>query len=139
MLFFASTDFQFLLPRELCPLERSPSSGERAERWLDRRYSTDNRCSCWASFLLVPTGEIVLCYESYFMSSLKYLTISFRKLTSICGMVFKSSEPMTENAVLVTWVNLFGFSIVALTVYRTWPYSPSKEEGMFSGSWNWKG
>lgn len=117
-----------------------PREGQQSADWTGCTAQTTDvlaeRHSCWCLqakscySIKKPFHEFTQIFNHFVLK---------KKLTSICGMVFKSSEPITEKAVLVTWVNLFGFSIVALTVYLTWPYSPSKEDGMFSGSWNWKG
>lgn len=142
LLFFVLIDFWFLLLWELCFLECSFFLGGIVECWLDWMYSIDNRCFCWVLFLLVFVGEIMLCYKkSYFMSLFKYLIILFwkKKFMFICGMVFKFSELIIENVVLVIWVNFFGFLIVVLIVYFMWLYLFLKEDGMFFGSWNWKG
>ena len=55
------------------------------------------------------------------------------------GSLFKSTRLMTVNAERVTWLNFHGRSITASAVYRTYPTSPSNDDGMVGGNTNVNG
>ena len=55
------------------------------------------------------------------------------------GNWFRSRAAMTVKGIIVGWSALFGTSTVARAEYLTRPYSPSNDEGMFSGRVYWKG
>lgn len=52
---------------------------------------------------------------------------------------FKSNGDKTVNAILMSWSNFHGRSNVTLIVYRTWPHSPSNDDGNDVGNAHVKG